>query len=565
MSVTIGNVLGGKYRILRAIGDGGMGVVFEAKHERLGTRVAIKVVHPEVAQRPGIVDRFLQEARVSAQIRSPHVAQVMDVDQTPDGEAYMVMELLEGQTLLAVLDREKKLPLPIAAEYTRQILEGLEAAHALGVVHRDLKPENVFVTVSAGKPVLKLIDFGIAKVRKEASGDTGQNLTMAGITMGTPEYMAPEQAFSADRADARADIYAVGVIFYEMLAGKRPIEGLDARLLAVKIEQGDVTPLIHAAPHVPPPIAGLVHQAMGPRPELRFQSATEMRLALDRTLAANPPETTRVHVDASGTGGALDRTASASGKGGTAPLPVIERIPAGSVAAPSAVSSVPLTTPQAAHATHASAAIAPAVEEPATGPKTQRGEPAQAYGEPPAVAPVIPQAPSPHVQPAYGGPSVGRRGGRRSGSSAWMFVVGGLVVVGIVVGIVVALQNRDGGTTTAPTTTATASSSVAVNGTAAPPGTDTVAPLATLGTGRVTPVGTGPAPTGPSPTGSVPIALDGGVKLPDAGAPAPVDAGTGLPHFPFPPPPDGGFVITIPSGIPIPTFTGFPPPMPPPQ
>jgi serine/threonine-protein kinase len=546
MSVTIGNVLGGKYRILRVIGDGGMGVVFEAKHERLGTRVAIKVIHPEVAQRPGIVDRFLQEARVSAQIRSPHVAQVIDVDQAPDGEAYMVMELLEGQTLLAVLDREKKLPLAIAAEYTRQILEGLEAAHALGVVHRDLKPENVFVTVAAGKPVLKLIDFGIAKVKKETASDTGQNLTMAGITMGTPEYMAPEQAFSADRADARADIYAVGVIFYEMLSGKRPVEGLDARLLAVKIEQGDVTPLIHAAPDVPPPIAGLVHQAMGPRPELRFQSAAEMRLALERTLAANAPETTRVHVDASGTGGALDRTANAAVKGGTAPLPVIERVPVAQPA--SAVSSVPLTTPQAAHAP-------PPEPSSPTGPKTQRGGPPAGYAEP--VAPVIAQPPPPFV-PASRAASTGRRG--RSGSSVGIFVVLGLVVVGIIVAVVVALNDRGGGTTALPTATAPPSKSVAATGSTGPAPTDTVAPLATLGTGKVTPVNTGP--TGPNPTGSVPpLPLDAGARPPDGGAPV-VDAGTGIPHFPFPPPPDGGFVITIPSTIPIPTFTGFPPPPP---
>ena len=532
MSVTIGNVLGGKYRILRLIGDGGMGFVFEAVHEKLGTRVAIKVIHPEVASRPGIVERFLQEARVSAQIRSPHVAQVMDVDQTDGGEAYMVMELLEGQTLLAVLEREHKLSLEIAAEYTKQILEGLEAAHALGVVHRDLKPENVFVTVSAGKPVLKLIDFGIAKVRKDAPGATAENLTMAGITMGTAEYMAPEQAFSADRADARADIYAVGVILYEMLSGTRPVTGLDARLLAVKIEQGDVTPLIHAAPTVPPPIAGLVHQAMAPRPELRFQSATEMRLALERTLASGPA--TRVHVDASGTSAELDRTAAA---GGTKPLPV--------VAAPGPKPGAP---------------PAPSPLEAPPSPTTLRGEPVDpaAFARPPvAAAPAVPPA----MQPAYGGPSRGGRRGAKGGSGLWVALVGLVVVGGLIGAVVYALSNREtsAGPGLTPSTTTPSASTTVASTVPTGPTTDPLQPLATLGTNRVPPT----LPTGP--VASTGVGRDGGVfGLPDAGTGAPPvpDAGTGLPNFPFPPPPDGGFVITIPRTIPLPTIPGFPPPAP---
>jgi serine/threonine-protein kinase len=255
-----------------------MGAVYEAQHERLGTRVAIKILHSEIAQRPGIVDRFLQEARVSAQIRSAHVAQVIDVDRTPEGEAYMVMELLEGETLLALLERERKLSVGVACAFTLQILEALEAAHGLNVVHRDLKPENVFVTHGTRKTTVKLIDFGIAKVRREA----GAELTMAGVTMGTAEYMAPEQAFSADKADARSDLYAVGVMLYEMLSGTRPVNGDDPRVIAVKIERGEIKPLVHALPSVPPALAGFAHRAMAARPEMRFQSAAEMRLGLEK-------------------------------------------------------------------------------------------------------------------------------------------------------------------------------------------------------------------------------------------------------------------------------------------
>jgi len=160
--INIGSVVNGKYRLVRVLGDGGMGSVYEAQHAVLGTRVAVKVLHPELVRRTGLVERFLQEARVSAQIRSPHVVQVHDVDRTPDGHAYIVMELLEGEPLSSVLDRQRKLPIPVACDYAIQVLEALEAAHALGVIHRDLKPENVFVTFVGGKPAEEMAYVGSA-------------------------------------------------------------------------------------------------------------------------------------------------------------------------------------------------------------------------------------------------------------------------------------------------------------------------------------------------------------------------------------------------------------------
>ncbi len=274
-----GDLIRGKYRLVRLLGDGGMGSVFEAHHEGLGTRVAIKVLHADLARRPGLVERFLREARVSAQIKSANVVQVIDVDRTEDGVAYIVMELLEGESLSSALERERKFGVAVACDYAVQILRALEAAHGLGVVHRDLKPENVFVTFVSGKPLLKLIDFGIAKARQMDS--QSKNLTVAGVVMGTPEYMAPEQAYSADKVDARSDLYAVGVMVYEMISGTRPVAGEDARLVALKVQRGEVRPLVHAAPGVPPDLAGIVHRAMAARPELRFSSATELRLALE--------------------------------------------------------------------------------------------------------------------------------------------------------------------------------------------------------------------------------------------------------------------------------------------
>jgi eukaryotic-like serine/threonine-protein kinase len=282
--LSLGSVVNGKYRLARLLGDGGMGSVYEAHHAGLGTRVAIKVLHPDLARRTGLVERFLQEARVAAQIRSPHVVQVTDVDRTPTGQAYIVMELLEGEPLAAVLERQRRLPVAMACAYTLQILGALEAAHALGVIHRDLKPENVFVTFAGGTPVLKLIDFGIAKARRVDAGQ--KSLTVAGVVMGTAEYMAPEQARSADKVDARADIYAAGVMLYEMIAGARPVNGDDARVIALRVERGEIVPLVQVAPDVPREIAGLVHRAMAARPELRFATATEMRLALERASGA---------------------------------------------------------------------------------------------------------------------------------------------------------------------------------------------------------------------------------------------------------------------------------------
>ncbi len=276
----LGEVIGGKYRLLRLLGDGGMGAVYEAHHEVLGTRVALKVLHEDLARKPELVDRFLREARVLAQILNAHVVRILDV-AVPEGARppYLVMELLTGESLSARVARERRLPLDVAIDFADQVLDALSAAHALGVVHRDLKPENILVTKEGERTVLKVIDFGIAKVT-DLAGHAPANLTVAGALMGTPEYMAPEQAHSADRADARSDVFAVGVLLYEMLSGARPVEGDDPRVVAFKVEQGDVVPLIHRMTSLPRDLAGLVHRAMAPRPELRFANAAEMRAAL---------------------------------------------------------------------------------------------------------------------------------------------------------------------------------------------------------------------------------------------------------------------------------------------
>jgi serine/threonine-protein kinase len=277
MDFEAGHLLGGKYRIVRRIGVGGMGSVYEAKHAGLGTPVAIKVLLQQLANVPTVADRFRREAQVSATLKSPHVIQVTDVDQLADGRPYLVMELLEGESLQGHLEKTKSLGREEAVDLGLQILLGLECAHALGVVHRDLKPGNVFLDTRGVGRVAKLLDFGVAKVKATPEF---QALTRPGMVMGTPEYMAPEQAFSADQADARSDLFSVGVMLYEMLSGKLPAQGSLPIAVAHQVMTNKVRPLRELCPGLPEGLLTLVHRAMQPERSARFESALEMRRAL---------------------------------------------------------------------------------------------------------------------------------------------------------------------------------------------------------------------------------------------------------------------------------------------
>jgi serine/threonine-protein kinase len=283
-----GDLIGGKYRLIRTIGDGGMGVVYEARHETLGTAVALKFLKSELAQTPGLAARFLREARVAANIASPHVAHVSDVDTSADGSPYLVMELLSGEPLQRLLERQAKLPLAQAVDFALQILSGLEAAHAVSVVHRDLKPDNVFVTPGPNGPFLKILDFGIAKVLEPSEAQRG--LTRSGVVMGTAEYMPPEQLYAASDVDPRADLYALGVMLFEMLSGKRPAEGGDAEVIVGKVLSGQVFALETLEPNLPAGLVGAVRRAIAPDREARFGSARELRAALEPFVASGSQE-----------------------------------------------------------------------------------------------------------------------------------------------------------------------------------------------------------------------------------------------------------------------------------
>ena len=285
MPPRIGDVVNDKYRIVRQLGEGGMGSVFVALHEGLRAKVALKFLHHELAGRDEALNRFMQEARLVASIKSPHVVQVNDVEKNGQGELFMVLEYLEGQTLQKLYEDLKgagqQLSPSDALILAAQMLEGADAAHRVGIVHRDLKPDNVMIVAGPhGEPFVKLLDFGIAKLR--VSGQTLEpGMTRPGVIMGTAEYMAPEQAFSADAVDARADVFALGVIFFEMLSARRPAAGDEPRALAAAHLSGKIPRIDTLVPAIAPGLVNVIHRAMAPKPSDRYANAGELLTAIE--------------------------------------------------------------------------------------------------------------------------------------------------------------------------------------------------------------------------------------------------------------------------------------------
>ncbi|MFO0564543.1 MAG: protein kinase [Polyangiaceae bacterium] len=564
-----GDLIGGKYRILRMIGDGGMGAVYEARHEVLGTSVALKFLHTELAKRQGLSTRFLQEARVSASIQSPHVTKVTDVEQTPDGTPYLVMELLTGESLQQLIDRQRKIPRDQALDFALQILSGLEAAHALGVVHRDLKPDNVFITPSTGGPVCKLLDFGIAKLRQ--SNDYSKGLTRPGALMGTPEYMSPEQLYSADRVDHRADLYSLGVILFEMLAGERPAMGEDASAIVGNVLAGKVKRLSDLNVELPKELVDVVHKAIEPDKGRRFQSALEMRGALapfagqlshaGRLAATLVPATTTPPPPAAGKPGAPVLDTPPMTEGSTAPVdaPPAKPPKTADEPAPEARPGVAPTLPPDDEAPKNPATVQdmPQQHVPIAGGTQEASKDlirdialqnAQAQAVPMnAPAPARSQVAA-YPQPAPFAPARKKSGG---GGGLVIALVAVLLVIGVTVaGILWVRQNRDepkteplGFGSSTPATKVTAQGGGAFNQTPQVPQNPQV------------PVDPGPGPK-PTATGTG----TGKPKPKDAGADGSdgQDAGGQMP-FPIPMP---SGLPPIPSSFPLPTFPlpTWPPP-----
>jgi eukaryotic-like serine/threonine-protein kinase len=222
-----GSILDGRWRIEALLGTGGMGSVFRAEHVHVGRKAAVKVLHPELCRSPAERERFRREARVATRLRSPHVAEVLDFGEDASGRPYLAMELLEGESLRSVLERDGRLSPGRAVRLLRQLLDGLSAAHLAGIVHRDLKPENLWLSGAGGDERLRVLDFGIAKW-SEGRPDSAR--TQAGLVVGTPEYLAPEQAVGGE-VDRRADLYAAGILAFVMLTGRHPFDTSDIRAL----------------------------------------------------------------------------------------------------------------------------------------------------------------------------------------------------------------------------------------------------------------------------------------------------------------------------------------------
>jgi serine/threonine-protein kinase len=278
---TPGQVIGGKYEIVRIIGEGGMGVVFEATHLKLHQRVAVKMLLPEMLGHDVVVTRFEREARASGQLRNRHTVRVMDVDVTAEGLPYMVMEFLEGHDLQTELDLRERLPLAEAAQHVLQACSAMVEAHQLGIVHRDLKPANLFLVVDpdarepSAQRFVKVLDFGISKVEAESH----VKLTVAETVIGTAMYMSPEQIRSSGGVDGRTDIWALGIILFELLAGRPPWVGSPTQLAASVVSE-DAPDVRTYAPEVPEAVAAIIRRALMRDPAQRYADVRQLALAL---------------------------------------------------------------------------------------------------------------------------------------------------------------------------------------------------------------------------------------------------------------------------------------------
>jgi eukaryotic-like serine/threonine-protein kinase len=265
----VGQVIAGKYRLERLIGRGGMGEVYEARHVVVGRRFALKLLHPHLAQGSSAVSRFLREARAAGSLENPHIAAVVDFATTTDGVPFLVMEYLEGISVGQLLANEGALPVPRAVGLLLQLCRGLEAAHRAGIVHRDLKPDNLFVVENHdGTELLKILDFGIAKLVDEPTAQ----LTHSGAVLGTAFYMAPEQARGEKQIDFRVDIYALGVIAFELLSAQKPHPGDGYNAILAHILTQPAESLAGLRPGLPAGLVALVEEAMAFAPARRPSS-----------------------------------------------------------------------------------------------------------------------------------------------------------------------------------------------------------------------------------------------------------------------------------------------------
>lgn len=272
----VGTVLAGTYRVTRMIAAGGMGRVYEAFHVRLERKLVVKVMLESHAFKPDVLARAEREAQAISRIRSEHVVDVVDVLRTPDGRPCIVVDYLEGEDLGARLAKVGTLPIGEAVSIARQICSGMRAAHAAGVVHRDLKPSNIFLVSRPGGEIAKVLDFGVAKLE-----GGGQELTQTGALVGTPAYMAPEQALNAGRVDARTDVYAIAAILYHMLTGVAPYAMDDPTVALMDLLKGEPPRARSIEKSIPEDLEAVLERAMARDPLHRTQTVERLAEELE--------------------------------------------------------------------------------------------------------------------------------------------------------------------------------------------------------------------------------------------------------------------------------------------
>ncbi len=275
----IGQHIQDRYRIVRKLGEGGMGAVYEGEHLLIRRKVAIKCLHVQFASNSEMVARFQREAMAANAIRHPNIVEVTDMGRFDDGAIYMVLEFLEGCDVASVLQANRALPVSRAVHILLQVCDALIAAHGANIVHRDLKPENIYLTTRGDdQDFVKILDFGIAKYAESA----GQAITRAGTTIGTPHYMSPEQAFGRTDLDHRADIYSLGVVLYQSLTGRVPFDDETFPGLLMKLVHMPAPTLSEHSPNVPPELNELVERMLAKDPNVRPQSCREVKAVLAR-------------------------------------------------------------------------------------------------------------------------------------------------------------------------------------------------------------------------------------------------------------------------------------------